>query len=386
VLRYVNAARTVENMSKSEYEVNRTRRGGTGVRQCGYSRCRRVLPENGTGPKFQYCPDRTWDLADGRTSTCKQAGAAENLLRALHGDDSIPDLVVVELGERVDAVLGPVEQLRDGLLAARAELQSAVARAHQERDAAVSAAVEERRLRVAAEEMQARVDADRAQLRTEAGEAKQQAVEDRRAAEQAGRRERAADDERSTAIGARDAALEQARTAEGRAALAQQKAERLGDEAAGLRAKLQAAEDALGEAQRRENDEVERGRRAAVEAGLELQGERDRAATAAREAATRLTSEREKVAALGTTRLQDAERHGQALAELHGKLGALQQDVESATRQYGETRTTLERWKAALVDAVSRSAGSATAEDPVRIRARALLQAPAQDEGGDGDV
>ncbi|HEX6359497.1 hypothetical protein [Actinophytocola sp.] len=359
-------------MSESESVTARARLGGP-VRQCGYSRCRAVLPEGGTGPKYQYCPDRSWEI-DGSQVSCKQIGRAENLVRAAHGGASIPDVVVVGLGDRVRTALGPVGDLYDALQSVAAELQGDVAAAHQERAAAAAEAAEERGKRVAAEEQQARAEALMAEAVEEAARAVDAAATDRQVAEKAKLRARVAEDERSAAIGARDTALDHARDAQRWAERAQVKVEMLTEQLATLRGSLEAADVALAEAQRREQEEVERGRQAAAEAQRALSAEQQRGREAAEVAARELDTVRKQATAAvsaGTTRL----------AELHRTVGGLEHEVVSLTRRHAEAERALRRLQAGLVDALSEPPNGSDGPDPVRGLVRVLLHGEGDEDG-----
>ncbi|RAS59400.1 hypothetical protein C8D87_11412 [Lentzea atacamensis] len=173
-----------------------------GPRLCGFSLCRKVLPDAGTGRKLEFCrdSDTSWPVGD-RTASCRELGRAERALAAVtDARAAVAEVNVVELGEAVDAVLGPVRAiagpvaaLLDTLTGVRTQLDDAVATARADREEALRLVAEangrvEAAEQVAAEERAARQSADqRAEAAEREGrrdrEAKERAMSDTRRAE-----------------------------------------------------------------------------------------------------------------------------------------------------------------------------------------------------------
>ncbi|MEU1813230.1 coiled-coil domain-containing protein [Micromonospora aurantiaca (nom. illeg.)] len=149
---------------------------------CGYSVCDRRLPaKTGRGPKFSYCPDRTWE--GGRT--CKEMAAAERAALEAAGTAGPLD-VVARLLDRADAAGGPIAELHELYTEIRQALSTTVTEA-----------------------MAATREANQ-----KAGEANARAEAAERAARSAGESARQAENDRTEAIARATEADQRARTAQ----------------------------------------------------------------------------------------------------------------------------------------------------------------------------
>ncbi|WP_435108116.1 hypothetical protein [Nocardiopsis synnemataformans] len=191
--------------------------------QCGLSQCRRPLPaRTGRGPRYEYCPDRTWDY-DGKTLTCRELGDAEKKWTTVFGR-APADTVLTDLRAAVATAGEPLGQLAAVLERVRTEVG-------QHADAALTEAAQ---ARAAAADAEGRAQSAAAETAT-AQRARQAAEEDQRAAEQRARE----------AEGVADRAQRAAAADREGAAVARGAAERLEEENERLRA---AADTASGKA------------------------------------------------------------------------------------------------------------------------------------------
>jgi hypothetical protein len=334
-------------------------------RLCGYSRCRKALPDEGTGRKLKYCRDREHRTSDGRQVGCRQAGQAEELLAALLGPVRPEGPELLDLATQVDAALPAVTQLHTALEQVAASLTGAVATALAERDDAVEQAAREAGLREAADRRADRADDQardhqrrRSAAETDRDRAAAAAEAAERAAVQAGTR--AEDALQRLARTEREAAETVARAHDAERALATTSTDLAGTRQAleherhAARTAAERAEAAL----RAASAELTADRRAAQE---RLDGLRAEHAEAARRAADEAHQRLEQLRAESdhahrddarqhATRLADLQRQ---LLELHQRLGGADQRLTDARGRADAADALLRRWRTALTDALA---------------------------------
>lgn len=331
------------------------------VRRCGYSRCRRPLPDEGTGRKFAYCPDRTWPGPDGREVMCRELGRAENLLRAVHSDDTIPDTTLIELSEHVTATLGPVEEFLESLRLVGGRLDGAVTSALEARDEAERQLAEEHGSRLSAERRTEQAEAAAATARAEADQHRR----DKNSAEEAATRARVlqhtAEHALTAATTAREVDREQARQAGERARDATNRANDLERHLADLGGQLRTTREELATARER------------------ITADTERAAKLAADTATRLQQvERDHAERLHEARQAEAARYTEEVSTLNQKIGRLEHQNAESTTERDQLRNTLAGWRHGLVQALDQRMPK-TGEDPVRAHVRHLLRDPHPD-------
>lgn len=378
------------------------------VRRCGFSRCRKPLPdERRAGRKSDTCDpkDTSWVVGEDKggkdiVKTCGQMALSERDLAAVvrlqtgvesEGPVGVPGLDVVELGERigtaipaVQSALGPVAQLLESLSGVRAQLEQEVAAAHTARDEAVSAKTAADSDAAAAR--QVAVDAEAAQA-----EAEQRAEDAERAARRARLDKEAAERAQSTAEGRVTELQDNLVRADERIEALAERAQKAADDLSRTVGERDAAREAI-TAEKQRADAQETRANAAVAAAADLErtlraehaadlerraGEHQQALDAARaDYDTLLTQARDNF----DSRLQQAradfdtaveqvreqaesdltaERsaHAEAIGQLHQRLGSLTHRAETAeTAQQAqaglvrELRTALARTLALIGD------------------------------------
>ncbi|WP_370973683.1 hypothetical protein [Amycolatopsis sp. cg9] len=374
------------------------------VRRCGFSRCRKPLPdEQRAGKKSEYCSKdvTSWEVEPGVLKTCGQMARSERDLAAVirlqtgadaEGPVGVPDLDVVELGELVDtaipavqAVLGPITSLLDGLGGVRAQLAQDVAAAHAARDTALQEAATEKSNAATARQVAVDAEAAKAAAETRAETAEDAARRDRLAKERAEKAEERAEG-RVTEL------QDNLERADERIEALAEKAEKAAGDLARTEGELTAARAATEEQKQRAEAQAERANAAVAQAAelertlreefaAELErraGEQQRALDDARaDFDQRLEqARREFNAAVEQVREQaesarDAERraHADQIGQLHQQLGGLTQRAETAETARREQAGLVRALRAALARTITLAG-----EDDVEDRAGRLAE------------
>ncbi|MGW4528900.1 hypothetical protein [Amycolatopsis sp. NPDC004378] len=358
------------------------------VRRCGFSRCRKPLPdERRAGRKSDTCDpkDTSWVVGEDKSGkdivkTCGQMALSERDLAAVvrlqtgvesDGPAGVPGLDVVELGERigtaipaVQSALGPVAQLLEGLTGVRTQLEQEVAAAYAARDEAVSAKTAADSDAAAAR--QVAVDAEAAQA-----EAEQRAEDAERAARRARLDKEAAERAQATAEGQASELRDNLVRADERIEALAERAEKAADDLSRTVGERDAAREAIAEEKQRADAQETRAN-AAVAAAAELErtlrdefaaelerraGEHQQALDAARdEFDSRVQQARDDFdAAVEQVREQaesglNAERsaHAEAIGQLNQRLGSLAHRAETAEAAQQEQAGLVRELRAAL--------------------------------------
>lgn len=335
------------------------------VRRCGFSRCRKPLPdERRAGKKSEHCPKEvtSWEVEPGVVKTCGQMARSERDLAAVvrlqtgvesEGPVGVPGLDVVELGERigtaipaVQSALGPVAQLLEGLTGVRAQLEQEVAAAYAARDEAVSAKTAADSDAAAAR--QVAVDAEAAQA-----EAEQRAEDAERAARRARLDKEAAERAQATAEGQAGELRDNLVRADERIEALAERAEQAAGDLSRTQGELTAARAAIKEHKQRADTQetrantavaaaadLERTLRAEFAADLERRaGEHQQALDATRDDFdARLRQARDDFDTAVTQVREQAESdlnaersaHAEAIGQLNQRLGSLTHRAETA--------------------------------------------------------
>jgi hypothetical protein len=349
-------------------------------RRCGFSLCRKVLPDEATGRKLDYCreQDTTWPIGEDRKpATCRELGRAERALAAVTGARAaVAEVNVVELSEHVDAVLGPVQSvvgpvtaLLDTLTGVRGALDGAVATARAEREEALR--------QVADADSRAEVSRRKA---VEAEAAKSDAVEAKEAAERAARKDRAdrekANDAKNKAEGRVQELQDNLERANERIEPLVERVTKAAEDLARTEGERDAARAAIAEEKRRADAQEQRANNAVAAATelertlrIEFAGKLQqqasehqqalddartdydqRLAQAARDTEAAVQRAREEVEA---ARAGDRREHAEQIGQLNQQLGALTQRAEGAETGQREQAGLLSELRAAVAAALA---------------------------------
>jgi hypothetical protein len=376
------------------------------VRRCEFSRCRKPLPdERRAGRKSDTCDpkDTSWVVGEDKggkniVKTCGQMARSERDLAAViriqtgagaDGPVGVPALDIVQLDERVDtaipavqAALGPINSLLEGLVGVRTQLDQDVAAAHAARDEAVGKATEADSRAETSRRVAVDAEAAKAAAETRAEEAETAARRDRLAKESAERAE-------AKAEGRASELQDNLERADERIVALAERAEKAAGDLARTQGELTAARIAIEEQAQRaiaqqeranaavaQAAELERTLRAEFAAELERRaGEQQRALDAARADYDQQLEQarddfdvavervREKAESVRET---ERRAHAEQLGQLHQQLGGLTQRVETAEADQREANGLVRQLRTALTttfDALTSTGGDA---DPAR--------------------
>ncbi|MFE3455955.1 hypothetical protein ACFXKD_00295 [Nocardiopsis aegyptia] len=325
---------------------------------CGLSQCRRPLPaRTGRGPRYEYCPDRSWDY-DGKTLTCRDLGDAEKKWTVVFGRTPA-DTALADLREAVATAREPLA----GLTTVLERVGSAV---DERASAALAEAEQDRAARAEAEGRTQAAEAETAA----AHRARQNAEEERDAARaQAREAEKVADRARREAADERDAAA----VARGAAERLEQENERLRATAAELQGQANAAEARAERAQARHTavaEEVDRLRSQLDTERREGAAERSRLTAQVERLSTDYSVRLDELQQTHTEALDRAARaHAGQVADLQRKAGRAEILTEQLAALQGERQREQERVRRGLRAALDALQAQAPAE-----QVRTLLQ------------
>jgi chromosome segregation ATPase len=373
-------------------------------RTCGFSRCRKALPVDGTGRKREYCAesDTSWPV-EGRSASCRELGRAERLLFAVNvTSGAVTEPNIVELGERIDAAIDPITravrpiaQLLDTLTRIREQLDSAVARARTEREEALRNAADAHSRAELAESRAAAAERAATEAESARVAAERAAAHDREARARAEREQIRADgrlDEVQAALG----------RAEQRLISVTERADNLEVRLAHTRGELNSARETLDQERQRATGEQDRAERARAAERDRMRAEHESAIEGLRDDYERHLEKlrQQHVSQLNDARLTaeeraqrirdqvehgrqaEAERHATQLGELHQRVGQLSARL---TEALGAARSQVEQhaqWRAALGELLAKP--SETDPDRLRERIEAFLDsAPRPLDTGD---